>query len=125
MTSHDSGRRTWLQGMLAAGCTALVPSLAGCGKEQPPETAPAEPEAASPEAAMPQPETAAPAAATPPASKVSKVDAAYQEQPKGDQQCASCQFFIAESSTCKLVEGDISPQGWCKFWAALPPAPSS
>jgi len=25
--------------------------------------------------------------------------------------------FIAESNTCKLVEGQISPDGWCVLWA--------
>jgi hypothetical protein len=26
--------------------------------------------------------------------------------------------FIAESNTCKLVEGKISPEGWCIIWAS-------
>ena len=25
--------------------------------------------------------------------------------------------FIAESGSCKLVEGKISPDGWCTLWA--------
>jgi len=25
--------------------------------------------------------------------------------------------FIAESKTCKLVDGQISPEGWCSLWA--------
>jgi hypothetical protein len=41
----------------------------------------------------------------------------YQTQPKGEQKCAGCQHFIAESNACKLVEGQISPDGWCILWA--------
>jgi hypothetical protein len=41
----------------------------------------------------------------------------YQTQPKGDQKCGGCLHFIAESNTCKLVEGQISPDGWCILWA--------
>jgi hypothetical protein len=47
--------------------------------------------------------------------KVSKVQAQYQDQPKGDQKCADCMHFIAPDS-CMLVEGNISSNGWCKFW---------
>jgi hypothetical protein len=25
--------------------------------------------------------------------------------------------FIADSNTCKLVEGTVSPEGWCVIWA--------
>jgi len=41
----------------------------------------------------------------------------YQAQPKGDQRCANCLHFIPESNTCKLVEGQVSPEGWCIVWA--------
>ena len=41
----------------------------------------------------------------------------YQTQPKGEQKCSGCMHFIAESNTCKLVEGQISPDGWCTLWA--------
>ncbi len=47
--------------------------------------------------------------------KTPKTQAEYQDQPKGGQQCSTCVNFIPEKS-CKIVEGDISPQGWCKFW---------
>jgi hypothetical protein len=36
----------------------------------------------------------------------------YQDTPKGDQRCDECVYFQAPKS-CGLVEGDISPQGWC------------
>jgi High potential iron-sulfur protein len=47
--------------------------------------------------------------------KLSQKDAEYQPTPKNGQSCATCQHFIAPSS-CKLVKGKISPQGWCTFW---------
>ena len=51
-------------------------------------------------------------------SKVKKEVAKYQDKPKGNQNCAKCLHFVAADNTCKLVEGKISPQGWCQFWAA-------
>jgi hypothetical protein len=50
--------------------------------------------------------------------KVSKAQAKYQDKPKGDQNCAKCLHFVAADSTCKVVEGKVSPQGWCQLWAA-------
>jgi hypothetical protein len=41
--------------------------------------------------------------------------AEYQETPKGDQQCSNCNLF-QEPNACTLVDGEISPKGWCKFW---------
>jgi len=49
--------------------------------------------------------------------KLSKAQAKYQEQPKGDQTCATCMHFIAASNSCKLVDGDVSPTAWCMLWA--------
>ena len=39
----------------------------------------------------------------------------YQDTPKGDQQCSNCSLF-QEPNACTLVDGEISPAGWCKFW---------
>lgn len=41
--------------------------------------------------------------------------AAYQDTPKGDQQCSNCSLF-QEPDGCTIVDGSISPAGWCKFW---------
>jgi hypothetical protein len=49
--------------------------------------------------------------------KVSKIDAKYQDRPNGQQRCQICLQFEPAGS-CKLVEGKISPQGWCQFFAA-------
>jgi hypothetical protein len=48
--------------------------------------------------------------------KLSKQQAEYQDSPKGIQMCATCTLFIAPRS-CKVVEGDVSPDGWCKSYA--------
>jgi len=48
--------------------------------------------------------------------KVPKENVQYQTKPKGEQKCGKCQNFIAESSTCKLVDGQVSSEGWCSLW---------
>lgn len=50
-------------------------------------------------------------------SKTPKKVAKYQDHPKKGQQCSKCRFFLAPKS-CQLVAGDISPNGWCSFYAA-------
>lgn len=50
--------------------------------------------------------------------KMEKSQAKYQSQPSGEQRCAGCMHFMPDSNTCKLVTGDISPDGWCMLWAA-------
>jgi hypothetical protein len=57
--------------------------------------------------------TATPAAAD---SKFSQKMAKYQPGPKGQQQCDSCGQFVAPAS-CKVVDGKISPSGWCFLYA--------
>lgn len=119
--ADDPSRRIVLRGALAAGCSLLLPaSLLGCSKEEAgtagtagtePPPAPA-PEMAAP-AAPPPMESAAPSGP----AKVSQASVQYQGQPKDGKACADCMHFIAESNTCKLVEGEISPTGWCTLWA--------
>jgi hypothetical protein len=50
--------------------------------------------------------------------KVAKEAAAYQSTPNGIQMCSNCSLFEAPKS-CKLVEGDISPNGWCKDYVIV------
>jgi hypothetical protein len=52
-------------------------------------------------------------------SKISKTQAKYQDKPKGEQRCDGCAHFLAPDG-CKLVEGKISPSGWCILFAAKP-----
>jgi hypothetical protein len=48
--------------------------------------------------------------------KMAKQDVDYQDSPKGLQMCATCTLFDPPTS-CKIVEGDVSPNGWCKDYA--------
>ena len=100
-------RRVVLRGALAVGCGLLLPAaLFGCDSkkgENATGAAPAGEPASSPDAAAP-------------AGKSSQASVQYQAQPKGEQKCDGCLHFIAESTTCKVVEGQISPDGWCILW---------
>jgi hypothetical protein len=87
-------RRAALRGVVAVGCSLLVPTVFF----------------SSPAAGA---EAATPTVAT----KLPKKNVQYQTQPKGAQKCSTCINYIAESSTCKLVEGPIDPEGWCVLWA--------
>ena len=51
-------------------------------------------------------------------AKGSKAQYKYQNSPKNGQKCAQCTFFIPGKSAnangaCKIVDGSISPNGWC------------
>jgi len=128
MSNYNSERRTVLRGVVL-----LALSVVSCQKkDEPPARQTSAPEAAAPAApgsgagGAPQggPAEGAPSsgstpdkAATAPGGKLSQAQAQYQEQPKGDQNCAKCMHFIAGSSTCQMVEGKVSPNGWCMLWA--------
>jgi hypothetical protein len=147
MPEQRPTRRIMLRGALAAGCSLLLPyALSGCNSKQeaapggavpsssPPNNsaspaqspanstgsaAPTQAPAESPASAAPaqSPATGAgPTAGVAPV-KVPQESVKYQAQPKGDQKCSGCTHFIAESNTCKLVEGQVSPDGWCTLWA--------
>lgn len=59
----------------------------------------------------------APGDSSSPVKKVAQSSVQYQPKPKDGQKCALCTHFMAESNACKLVEGKISPEGWCTLWA--------
>lgn len=51
-------------------------------------------------------------------AKGSKSQFKYQDKPNGNQKCSECSLFIpgktaSEDGACKVVEGPISPSGWC------------
>jgi hypothetical protein len=48
-------------------------------------------------------------------NKISQAAAEYQPTPKGMFSCALCTFFIKPKS-CKVVDGEVSPTGWCKLF---------
>jgi hypothetical protein len=54
--------------------------------------------------------------AMPAQAKMTQTGAGYQDKPKGDANCANCALFKAPSS-CTLVDGTISPTGWCRFYS--------
>jgi hypothetical protein len=45
--------------------------------------------------------------------KMTQVQALYQDRPKDGQFCNICTLFQAPNA-CKIVQGEISPKGWCK-----------
>ena len=52
------------------------------------------------------------------AAKSSKAELKYQDKPHDGQQCSNCSLFIpgktpSAEGTCQVVEGSISPNGWC------------
>jgi hypothetical protein len=47
--------------------------------------------------------------------KVSKEQAKYQDSPKDGHKCSECAYF-EKPNACKIVEGDINPDGWCQLW---------
>jgi len=69
--------------------------------------------------------------------KATKQAAQYQDTPKDGHMCSQCQFYIPAGGqpgagmmgggmgpgkmmaggTCKVVQGAISPMGWCQFFA--------
>ena len=49
--------------------------------------------------------------------KMSQKQASYQPTPKGHAACNRCTLFIAPSG-CQVVEGNISPNGWCSLFVA-------
>lgn len=48
-------------------------------------------------------------------TKVTKASARYQDKPNKGQQCSGCVNF-AGPSDCKIVQGPISPNGWCRHF---------
>lgn len=110
MKEENPPRRLVLRGALAVGCGLWVPiALVGCDSKKDTSSSSAAPTAS--------PATSADSAAPAATSKVSQASVQYQAQPKGEQKCGSCLNFIAASNTCKLVAGQVSPEGWCSLWA--------
>jgi hypothetical protein len=54
------------------------------------------------------------ATAMPAQAKATQADAKYQDSPKDGQSCSTCAMFRPPSS-CALVDGTVSPDGWCKY----------
>jgi hypothetical protein len=54
------------------------------------------------------------ATAMPAQAKATQADAKYQDSPKDGQSCSTCAMFRPPSS-CALVDGTVSANGWCKY----------
>jgi hypothetical protein len=94
----NQSRRAVFRAALATGCVLCVPAaFAADGPTKSTKPMPGD--------------------ASSPVKKVPQSTVQYQPKPKGEQKCALCTNFIPESNTCKLVEGKISPDGWCTLWA--------
>ena len=48
-------------------------------------------------------------------AKEPKATARYQDSPNGNQQCSRCTHFRPPNS-CQIVEGSVSPNGWCRHF---------
>ncbi|MHC2256964.1 hypothetical protein ACVILK_006656 [Bradyrhizobium embrapense] len=66
--------------------------------------------AAIPAALLPRPAAAS--------DKMTKPQAEYQDTPNGIYSCGLCTLFVAPDG-CKVVDGAISKDGWCKAFAAV------
>jgi hypothetical protein len=106
MSTRKLSRRAWLKGLALFSAAAGVPSLV---------------------------------AFTVAEAKASKVAVHYRDYPKGMQMCHMCKYYIAGggrrggmggmcmgggpmmgmmgAGACQVVEGRISPMGWCDLYA--------
>jgi hypothetical protein len=48
--------------------------------------------------------------------KMTRRQAEYQDTPSGLYSCGMCSLF-ERPNACKVVEGEISKDGWCKAFA--------
>lgn len=105
MKEETLSRRDVLRGTLAAVCSLCLPiALSACDSKK------------SASSSSSAPATSANSAVPTGTRKASQESVRYQTQPKGEQKCGNCVNFIAESNSCKLVDGQISPEGWCSLW---------
>jgi hypothetical protein len=64
-----------------------------------------------------------PSAASADASKAPQSAMHYQSTPNGNMRCSGCKFFIpasdaSASGACQIVDGSISPNGYCMAYSA-------
>ena len=48
-------------------------------------------------------------------AKISKASASYRGQPNNGQRCGHCAHYRFPLS-CEIVQGPVSPFGWCRFF---------
>ncbi|OHE10968.1 MAG: iron oxidase oxidoreductase [Sulfurimonas sp. RIFOXYD12_FULL_33_39] len=57
---------------------------------------------------------------TPLYAKAAKDKLKYQDTPKDGKKCVDCVHFLAATNECKVVDGSISPDGWCMIYLEAP-----
>lgn len=57
---------------------------------------------------------------TPLQAKLSQEKTQYQDSPKYGNKCSDCLHFIPQNNQCKIVTGEIAPDGWCNVFAKDP-----
>jgi hypothetical protein len=50
--------------------------------------------------------------------KLSPKVVAYQDHPNGDKRCGKCVQFQPPNA-CKIVDGAVSPEGYCRFFVPV------
>lgn len=54
------------------------------------------------------------------AAKADKRDFFYQDKPKEGKSCSTCRLFSPTDlakGQCAIVDGDVSPNGWCMAYS--------
>lgn len=102
-STHDPKRRAVLLGGLAAGCAACLPAAWAAEKMPAGGKQPAQQPSQQPGGGSS-------------AGKMTQAAARYQSKPNANQKCSNCANFIAPGS-CKVVDGKVSPNGWCIVYA--------
>jgi hypothetical protein len=49
--------------------------------------------------------------------KAAKAEVHYQDQPNGKQHCEVCAYYLPPVA-CRVVRGEVSPNGWCSQFQA-------
>ena len=55
------------------------------------------------------------------AAKADKRDFFYQDKPKDGKSCSTCRLYTVTQTgqgSCAVVDGDVSPDGWCMAYSA-------
>lgn len=122
MPNHDPERRLFLARTITIGTALSVfPVLVACrdrdGNAEPTSDQSRPNQDADERPGMPEDKSTTAREPGDATNKMTKSQAQYQEKPKGNQQCSNCVHYLAESGSCKLVEGSIAPDAWCMLWS--------
>jgi hypothetical protein len=52
-------------------------------------------------------------------AKIAQTAVKYQQSPNDGKQCDGCNYFMSPNA-CKVVDGEISPTGYCTLWNKKP-----